>query len=89
MTDWYRALGAVLAGSGDALPLADPAGSDESFLQVLLPAVHVCGDPSQAEAAEQLLGAGQYIGDVSRLRADLVEPAAEIRAIRRTPRWAC
>lgn len=88
VTEWYTALGAVLAGSGDPLPPADPAGTDESFLQVLLPAVHVCGDPDQAQAAEQLLWAGQYIGDVSRLRADLVEPATEIREIRRTPRWA-
>jgi len=45
-----------------------------------------CGDPGRAELAERLLWSGQYIGDVNRMREDLVArparswpPAATIR----------
>ena len=52
---------------------------------MVLPAVDSCGDPDRAARAEQLLWSGQYLGDVDQLRADLVEPAAQVGAARSAP----
>jgi len=54
---------------------------------VILPEVGRCGDPDGATHAEQLLWAGQYVGDVDQLRGYLLEPAAEVRAVRARPWW--
>jgi uncharacterized membrane protein YccC len=82
---WYLQLGELLAGTADTLPEPAPPPPDESFLDVLLPSVHGCQDPRQAWAAERLLWAGQYVGDVGRLRGGLNGPANEIRTVRRRP----
>ncbi|MBO3744845.1 FUSC family protein [Streptosporangiaceae bacterium NEAU-GS5] len=88
VTTWYRALGALLHGVGGAtLPAPVTPASDQSFLDVVLPSVAACRDRRHAERAEMLLWSGQYIGDVSRLRADLVEPAGQIAVTRRRPVW--
>jgi uncharacterized membrane protein YccC len=86
VSDWYRTLGDVLGGSGAAVPPVEPAAGD-SFLDVVLPAIGGCGDMARAEQAERLLWSGQYVGDVSRLRTDLVEPSTRVRASRTRAAW--
>jgi hypothetical protein len=74
--------------AGPPLPqLADGREDDQSFLDVVLPEVQRCGDRTRASRAEQLLWSGQYLGDVNRQRADLLEPAEEVRAARSRPWW--
>jgi hypothetical protein len=63
---------------GVTVPAADAPMDAESFLDVVLPAVHGCGDADRAVRAEQLLWSGQYLGDVDRLRDELVEPAKQV-----------
>ncbi len=46
-----------------------------------------CGNPDRAARAERLLWSGQYLGDVNRQRAELLEPAAQVRAARARPWW--
>jgi uncharacterized membrane protein YccC len=76
---WYRTLGDIMAGAGDAVPPVASTTAGASFLDVVLPAIGGCGDPSRADQAERLLWSGQYVGDVNRLRVDLVEPTAHVR----------
>ena len=83
VASWYGALADGFVGSGAELPAVDP--SDDSFLDVVLPAVDSCGDPDRAARAEQLLWSGQYLGDVTKQRADLLEPAAQVRAAQGQP----
>lgn len=83
----YYTLGGVLAGADEPVLAPDATTTEESFLDVILPVVDRCGDPGRAEAAERLLWSGQYVGDVNRLRPDLVEPATNVRAIRASARW--
>ena len=72
VTAWYERLGEVLAGRSTMLPAVELATPNDSFLDVILPAVDG-GDMSRAEQAERLLWSGQYVGDVNRTRADLVD----------------
>jgi hypothetical protein len=89
VSDWYRTLGTVLDGhAGGPLPAPSAARSGQSFLDVVLPGVAGCGDRTRAEQAEKLLWSAQYLGDVSRMRADLVGPARQIAAARSHPAWA-
>jgi uncharacterized membrane protein YccC len=87
LTTWYHSLGDVLMGENEPLPAVTTSSTGESFLEVVLPAVDRCGDQNRARLAERLLWSGQYLGDVNRLRADLVEPAADVRARWRQPWW--
>ncbi len=86
VADWYRSLAEVFATGSTCLPVV--AGPSESFLDVVLPAVHRCGDSDRAARAERLLWAGQYVGDISRLRANLVAPAEQVRDARTTKWWS-
>ena len=86
VADWYRSLAEVFATGSKCLPVV--AGPSESFLDVVLPAVHRCGDSDRAARAERLLWAGQYVGDISRLRANLVAPAEQVRDARTTKWWS-
>jgi hypothetical protein len=87
VTEWYSALADAVGGRGASVPPTDSPLSDESFLDVVLPAVHSCGDPDRAVRAEQLLWSGQYLGDVDRLRPELVEPAAQVGVARASTWW--
>jgi uncharacterized membrane protein YccC len=85
VTSWYSTLADGFDSSHPAvLPVVS---SDDSFLDVVLPAVEQCGDPDRAARAEQLLWSGQYLGDVNTLRADLIEPAAQVGAARARSWW--
>jgi MFS family permease len=84
---WYTELADGFARSGVPLPSADGATSGESFLDVVLPALDGCRDADRATRAEQLLWSGQYLGDVDQLRADLLEPAAQVDAARARKWW--
>jgi uncharacterized membrane protein YccC len=83
--EWYDELADTIAGRASSAPRVNGSGG-ASFLDVVLPAVHGCGDPDRAVRAEQLLWSGQYLGDVDRLRVDLVEPAGLVAAAR-AHRW--
>ncbi|HZZ96810.1 MAG TPA: FUSC family protein [Jatrophihabitantaceae bacterium] len=85
VASWYGALADGFVGSAGELPAVD--SSDDSFLDVVLPAVDSCGDPGRAARAERLLWSGQYLGDVNRLRGELLEPAAQVRAAQARPWW--
>ena len=89
VTDWYGALARTFEGPGAAAhsPSLDPTPDGTSFLEIVLPAVERCGDPDRAQRAERLLWAGQYVGDVDRLRQDLLEPATQIAAARARAWW--
>jgi hypothetical protein len=84
---WYQALGESLMRTRNDLPAVAAADGDASFIDVIVPAVDKCGDVARAEQAERLLWSGQYVGDINRLRADLVEPAAQVRTIQAKPWW--
>jgi uncharacterized membrane protein YccC len=79
VSSWYHSLGDVLSRTAEALPDVTPAAPDDSFLDVVVPAVDKCGDIERAEQAERLLWSGQYVGGVNRLRGELVEPTARVR----------
>ena len=85
--EWYAELADTIAGRAPAPPDVNGAPPADSFLDVVLPAVHGCGDADRATRAEQLLWSGQYLGDVDRLRPDLVGPAGEVAAARAHPWW--
>lgn len=85
--EWYAELADTIAGRAPELPAVDGAQAAGSFLDVVLPAVHGCGDADRATRAEQLLWSGQYVGDLDRLRADLVAPAGQVAAARTRPWW--
>ncbi len=87
VTSWYAALADGFSGRDGPLPPLDDDRAQQSFLDVVLPAVDGCGDPDRAARAESLLWSGQYLGDVSQVRADLVDPAARLRAARLLPWW--
>ncbi len=87
VTDWYRTLGDILAGGHGAVPAVEPASANASFLDVVLPAINGCGDPTRAELAERLLWSGQYVGDVNRMRLDLVAPVMQLREVRNRASW--
>ncbi len=87
VAEWYQALGDALMRTRNDLPAVTTANGDASFIDVIVPAVNKCGDEARAEHAERLLWSGQYVGDINRLRADLVEPAAQVRAIQGKPWW--
>ncbi len=87
VSEWYAELADVVAGRAAQLPPVDGVPDGSSFLDVVLPAVHSCGDPERASRAEQLLWSGQYLGDVDRLRADLVAPAGLIGTARARAWW--
>ena len=86
ISDWYVALGRAFVDGRDGLPAPAAAGG-ASFLELILPEVRRCPDPDAAPHAEQLLWAGQYVGDLDQLRGYLVEPAAKVRAARARPWW--
>ncbi len=86
VTSWYDSLGEVLAGRSRLLPAVELSTPDDSFLDVILPAVDG-GDMHRARQAERLLWSGQYVGDVNRMRAELVDPAGAIRMTRAKPWW--
>jgi uncharacterized membrane protein YccC len=86
VTDWYAALADGFTGRALTLPPPDSDRS-ESFLDVVLPAVDRCGDSDRATRAEQLLWSGQYLGDVDRLRGDLIAPAEQVSAVRARAWW--
>ncbi|HEY2792147.1 MAG TPA: FUSC family protein [Micromonosporaceae bacterium] len=87
IADWYSTLGGVLGGTGSNLPAVDATTANASFLDVVLPAIDDCGDSARAEVAERLLWSGQYVGDVNRLRGDLVGPAGQVQEVRSRSRW--
>ena len=84
VSDWYAALGAGFASVPARFPPVD-GGRGDSFLDVVLPAVH-CSDRA-ATHAEQLLWSGQYVGDVDQLRAYLLAPAEQVAVARARPWW--
>ena len=84
---WYAELADVISARAATLPPLDGATNGASFLDVVLAAVHGCGDPDRARRAEPLLWSGQYLGDVDRLRADLATPAALVGSARRRGWW--
>jgi uncharacterized membrane protein YccC len=86
VTGWYEALGTAFARSGNPLPSDGHVAGADSFLEVVLPAVEACDDGQRAQA-ERLLWSGQYLGDVDRLRSDLLEPAGQVAAARARPWW--
>lgn len=86
VADWYRSLATGFSTGAECLPVVD--GPSESFLDVVLPAVERCGDAARASRAERLLWAGQYLGDVSRLRTKLIGPAEQVRDARTVPWWS-
>jgi hypothetical protein len=86
VTGWYAELADGFVRRGAPLPSADGATA-ESFLDVVLPALDGCGDPDRVVRAEQLLWSGQYLGDVDQVRADLLEPAAQVDAARARKWW--
>lgn len=83
---WYEALAGVFARPAGAPPLDGATVAGDSFLDVVLPAVRAC-DEAQRTQAERLLWSGQYLGDVDRLRVDLLEPAQEVAKARARPWW--
>jgi uncharacterized membrane protein YccC len=87
VTEWYSALADAVDGRGAAVPPTDSPMNDESFLDVVLPAVHNCGDADRAVRAEQLLWSGQYLGDIDRLRPELIKPAEQVGAARASRWW--
>ncbi len=87
VSEWYAELADVIAGRAPAVPPVDGAANGTSFLDVVLPAVHGCGDPERARRAEQLLWSGQYLGDVDRLREALATPAALVSTARERGWW--
>ncbi len=87
ITDWYRTIGDILAGGHSAVPKVDSVAANGSFLDVILPAIHGCGDPTRADMAERLLWSGQYVGDVNRMRVELVNPVGMVREIRQRAAW--
>jgi hypothetical protein len=86
VASWYASLAAAFARPGNPLPSDGHSPTDASFLEVVLPVVETCDDGQRAQA-ERLLWSGQYLGDVDRLRADLLEPARQIAAARSRPWW--
>lgn len=86
-TSWYAGLADALDGVRDSAPTVTDDPPDESFLDIVLPAVDRCGDPARAAWAERLLWSGQYVGDVSQARPGLVAPANEVGARRKMPWW--
>ena len=87
VTGWY---GELADSFVDAVGTPDAPGRcppSDSFLDVVLPAVEGCGDAACAEHAERLLWSGQYLGDVDRLRGELVDAAAKVHASRVRPWW--
>ena len=86
VTTWYSDLADVLAGSSESVPGLERTRAT-SFLDVVLPAIYGCGDPDRAEQAERLLWSGQYLGDVTRMRAELVEPAQDVHETRMRSAW--
>ncbi len=89
VTDWYGALAGAFAGPDATAhpPALDAEPAPGSFLEIVLPAVERCGDADRALRAEQLLWAGQYVGDVDQLRRDLLAPATQVAAARTQPWW--
>jgi uncharacterized membrane protein YccC len=89
LSDWYTDLAASFGNPAHpALPgVDDDRDDDESFLEVVLPEVERCGDRDRAVRAEQLLWSGQYLGDVNRQRAELLEPAEQVWAVQTRPWW--
>jgi uncharacterized membrane protein YccC len=85
--DWYAELGRSFVDGRDAPPAVTATGGGPSFLEVIVPEVRKCPDADAATHAEQLLWAGQYVGDVDQLRGYLVGPAAAVRAVRARPWW--
>jgi uncharacterized membrane protein YccC len=86
VTAWYVALADAFSRPSAPVPGA-PDYAGESFLDLVLPAVHSCGDPTRAARAEQVLWSGQYLGDVDRLRADLLAPGREVNQSRSLSWW--
>jgi uncharacterized membrane protein YccC len=87
ITSWYVQLADVLDGVRESAPIVTDDAPDESFLDIVLPAVDRCGDPDRAARAERLLWSGQYVGDVSRVRPSLIGPANQISIRRKMPWW--
>ena len=85
VAQWYGALADGFVGATGELPPVD--SSDDSFLDVVLPAVDSCGDQDRATRAERLLWSGQYLGDVNKQRGELLEPARQVRAAQSNPWW--
>ncbi|HKD97268.1 MAG TPA: FUSC family protein [Micromonosporaceae bacterium] len=87
VADWYRTLGDSLSRTGVDLPEVTPVPAGDSFLDAVVPAVDRCGDPDRAEQAERLLWSGQYIGDINRLRAELLTPTDQVHRTLLRPWW--
>jgi uncharacterized membrane protein YccC len=85
VTCWYTALADGFTGRPGELPTLTPP--TDSFLDVVLPALNGCGESDRAARAETLLWSGQYLGDVDRLRTDLVGPAEMVNAARAMAWW--
>lgn len=86
LSSWYAKLAdGFVDRHGPPLPELD--GDEQSFLEVVLPAIEKCGDRDRAARAERLLWSGQYLGDVNRQRAELLEPARQVRAAQTNPWW--
>ena len=86
---WYDELAASFGNPAHPpLPeLRTDGEDDQSFLEVVLPAVEGCGDDERAARAEQLLWSGQYLGDVNRQRGELLTAAEQVRAAQTRPWW--
>ncbi len=82
---WFRELADIFRGAKRPVPQID--SPQDSFLDAVLPVIDRCGDPDRAAGAEQLLWAGQYLGDVDRFRQELVEPAGQVSAALAEPWW--
>ncbi len=88
VTSWYRDLGNALTNEGIEVPMWSSARVPQaSFVDVVIPAVDKGRDAQRATRAERLLWAGQYIGDINRLRGDLVDPAHQVRTVLDRPWW--
>ncbi len=85
VASWYDSAATALTDSAAPLPTAGDR-PDQSFLDTVLPAITNCS-LDQATHAERLLWAGQYLGDVDRLRDELTAPLAAVRATQRRPWW--
>ena len=86
VTAWYATLADAFSRQAAPVP-GEPDRAGESFLDLVLPAVHSCGDPARAARAEQVLWSGQYLGDVDRLRADLLPPGRQVHDARSMSWW--
>jgi hypothetical protein len=87
VTSWYATLADAFAAGRQALPEPALRPNGDSFVQVVLPVLDRSGDEARAEQVERMLWTAQYVGDIDRLRTDLLGPAAQVVDARTVPWW--